>query len=235
MLSDRCPVCLSFPVYDDVVLWPNGWMNQDETWHAGRPRTSPHRVSMGTHLPLRKNGAVPPNFRAMSIVAKRLHGSRCHLVMEVGFGPDHIVLDGDPVPTPQKGGHSPQFSTRVCCGQTAVSIKMPRGTMVSIGPGNTVLHVDPAPPPSGTAPSQISVHVCCGQTAGWIKMSHGTKVGLGPGHIVLHGDPTAASKRGISAQSPIFGPCLLWPNDHPSQVLLSTCFKYDMHKFYFAN
>ena len=25
------------------------------------------------------------------------------------------------------------------------------------------------------------------------------------------------------AQPPIFGPCLLWPNGHPSQLLLSTC------------
>ena len=29
-------VCLS--VCNAGVLWPNGWMDQDETWHAGRPR-----------------------------------------------------------------------------------------------------------------------------------------------------------------------------------------------------
>ena len=27
MLSDRCPVC---PVCDVGILWPNGWMDQDE-------------------------------------------------------------------------------------------------------------------------------------------------------------------------------------------------------------
>jgi len=32
----RYPVCLS--VCDVGVPWPNGWMDQDETWHAGRPR-----------------------------------------------------------------------------------------------------------------------------------------------------------------------------------------------------
>ena len=32
MLSDRCPVC------DVGVLWPNSWLDQDETWHVGRPR-----------------------------------------------------------------------------------------------------------------------------------------------------------------------------------------------------
>ena len=45
-----------------------------------------------------------------------------------------------------------------------------------------------------------------------------TKVGLCPGHIVLHGDPVPPPK-GYSP--PIFGPCLLWPNGGPSQLLLS--------------
>jgi len=30
--------------------------------------------------PPQKGGTAPPNFRPMSIVAKRLDGSRCHLV-----------------------------------------------------------------------------------------------------------------------------------------------------------
>ena len=33
---------------------------------------------------------------------------------EVGLGPGHIVLDGDPVPHPQNG-QSPQLSAHVCC------------------------------------------------------------------------------------------------------------------------
>ena len=45
--------------------------------------------------------------------------------------------------------------------------------------------------------------------AGWIKMPLGVKVGLGPGDFVLDGDP-APPKGG----SPIFGPCILWPNSH---------------------
>jgi len=36
MLSDRC-----LSVSDVGVLWPNGWMDQDETWHAGKPRSWP--------------------------------------------------------------------------------------------------------------------------------------------------------------------------------------------------
>ena len=41
MLSDRCLCC---PVCDVGVLWPNGWMDQDEAWHAGRPRPWPQCV-----------------------------------------------------------------------------------------------------------------------------------------------------------------------------------------------
>jgi len=73
-----CPVCLS--VCDVRALWPNGWMDQDETRHAGRPRSRTHCV-MVTQL-----AAAPPpkghtsNFRHISVVAKWLHGSRCHLV-----------------------------------------------------------------------------------------------------------------------------------------------------------
>ena len=29
----RCPVCLY--VCNVRALWPNGWTDQDETWHAG--------------------------------------------------------------------------------------------------------------------------------------------------------------------------------------------------------
>jgi len=45
---------------------------------------------------------------------------------EVGLGPGHIVLGGDPAPP--HTGHSPQFSARVYCDQTAGWIKMPLGT-----------------------------------------------------------------------------------------------------------
>ena len=74
-----CPVCLSCPVCDVRALWPNGWTNQDETWHAGRPRPWPHCVRWGPSSPSSK-GTQPPNFRPISVAAKWLFGSRCHLV-----------------------------------------------------------------------------------------------------------------------------------------------------------
>ena len=89
------------------------------------------------------------------------------LGMEVGLGPGHIVLDGNPA-VPQDG-HSPQFSAHVCC-QTAGSIKMSLGTKVGVDLGDIVLDGDPAPPKKragGKAPggaSQCSSHVYCDQT-----------------------------------------------------------------------
>ena len=43
-------------------------------------------------------------------------------------------------------------------------------------------------------------------------MPLGIEVGLSPGDIVLDGDPAPLPKKGSEPPSPIFGPCLLWPN-----------------------
>jgi len=67
--------------------------------------------------------------------------------MEVGLGPSHSVLDGDPAPLPQKRDKGPQFSAHFYCRQTAGCIKMPLGMAVGLSPGDFVLDGDPASPP----------------------------------------------------------------------------------------
>jgi len=67
--------------------------------------------------------------------------------MEVGLGPGHTVLDGDPAPSPK--GAQPRFSVNVRCGQTAGWTKMPLGMEVGLGPGDFVLDGDPASPRNG--------------------------------------------------------------------------------------
>ena len=75
MLSDSYPVCLSvclsYPVCNVGVLWPNGWMDQDATWYGDRPRPRSHYVIWGPSYPPPKGAQPPPNFRPMSFVAKR--------------------------------------------------------------------------------------------------------------------------------------------------------------------
>jgi len=70
------------------------------------------------------------------------------LGMQVGLGPGHIVLDGDPATLPPKG-HSPQFSAHTCRGQMAAWTKMPLG--MELGLGDLVLDGDPLPLPKKRA------------------------------------------------------------------------------------
>ena len=84
--------------------------------------------------------------------------------------------------------HSPpQFLAHVCCGETAVCIRIPLATEVGLSLGDIMLDGDPAPPPLKGYSPQFSVNVRCGETAGWTKMPIGMEVGLGPGDVVLDG------------------------------------------------
>jgi len=65
MLSDYCPVC---PVSDVGVLLPNSWMDQDETWHAGRPRPRPYCVRWGASSPI-EMGTAAHHFRNLQVQA----------------------------------------------------------------------------------------------------------------------------------------------------------------------
>ena len=161
MLSDRClsvclsvcPVCLSVlsvcPVCKFGVLWPNGWMHQDETWHAVRPSSPPQ-----------KGGRAPPIF-APCLVGQQAGWIQMALGMEVSLGSGHIVLDEDPAPPPQKGTQPPIFGPSLF-GQTAGWIKVPLGTKVGLGSGHIVTWGFSSSPPKkrGQSP-QFSSHVYC--------------------------------------------------------------------------
>jgi len=145
-------------------------------------------------LPKRKQS---PNFRPMSLVAKRLDGN-WH-----GGGPQSRPHGARWGPSSPKGD-SPQFSAHVYCGQTAGWIKMPLGTEIDLSLCDIVLDGDPAPLSEPLKNrhtfTRFSADVYCGQAAGWMKTPLGTEVDLGPGHIVLHGDPAPPVKR---AQQPL--------------------------------
>ena len=164
-----------------LLLWPNGCMDQDATWYGGKPQFARHCVRWGpTSFPLK---GYSPNFRPMSVVAKRLDGLRCYrlLGMDVDLGPGDFVFDGEPDPaTPEKRDtHPTEFLAHIYCGQTAGWIKKPLGTEVglNLGPRDVVLDGlgRSSPPKRGTGP-QFSVHVYCGQTAGWVKTPLSTEL-----------------------------------------------------------
>jgi len=83
-------VCLSvlscLSVCEVGILWPNSWMDQDETWHAVRTLPWPHCIRW-----------VPSSLPQMAGQTKMPLG------MEVGLNAGDFVLDGDPAPPPKKG------------------------------------------------------------------------------------------------------------------------------------
>ena len=54
-------VCPVLSVCNVGVLWPSGWMDQDETWLAGRSRLWPHFVIWGP-ISITPKGPQPPIF-----------------------------------------------------------------------------------------------------------------------------------------------------------------------------
>jgi len=100
MLSDRSLSCLY--VCDVGVLWPNGWMDQDETWHGGRPQTRPCCARRG---PSSTKRGTALQYSAHVCCGQMNRWIKMPLGTEVGPGPGHTVLDGDP-PPPQKKGRA---------------------------------------------------------------------------------------------------------------------------------
>jgi len=77
-------------------------MDQDKTWHAGRPRHWPHCVRWGPSSPSLK-GAQTPIFGPCLYCGQTAMCIRIPFGMEVGLSLGDIVLDGDKAP-PAKGG-----------------------------------------------------------------------------------------------------------------------------------
>jgi len=97
-------------IFGPYLLWPNGWMDQDGTWHLGSPR-SREFVLDGYPAPSPKRGvgAEPPlQFSAHVCCGHTAGWIKMALGMKVGLGPGHIVLDGDPAALPKRGG-APNF------------------------------------------------------------------------------------------------------------------------------
>ena len=73
-------------------------MDQNETWHAGRPQLWPYCVRWGPSSPLPKEHS--PQFVAHVYCGQMAVCIRILLDTEVGLSLGDIVLDGDPAPLP---------------------------------------------------------------------------------------------------------------------------------------
>jgi len=103
-------VCPVLSLCDVRALWPNGWTDQDETWHAGRPRPWSHCVTWGPSSSSPKG--AHPQFSAHICCGQTAAWIKMSLGMEIGLGPGDFVLDGDPLPSPKRRAlpPSPIFS-----------------------------------------------------------------------------------------------------------------------------
>ena len=99
-LCYRSVVCLSVLsvclVFDVGVLWPNGWTDQDEFWHAGRPR--PRRLCDGwvPSYSRKRRHTHPTQLLAHVYCGQTAGWMETPLGTEVDLGPGHTVLDGTP-------------------------------------------------------------------------------------------------------------------------------------------
>jgi len=82
-------------------------MDQDETWHAGRPRPWPRWFRWGPSSPPPKRGA-DPQFSAYFYSGQTAGWIiiKMPLSTEVNLGPGDVVLDEIAAPQPAKMGHS---------------------------------------------------------------------------------------------------------------------------------
>jgi len=131
---------------------------------------------------------------------------------QVGLGPSHIVLDGDPAPTFPKGEWSlpAKFSAHVYCGQTAGWMKMPLGTKVGLSPGDSVLDGDPARSPQRGWSSLPNFGQFLLWPNGWMHQDvtwYGGKPE--PGRLCVRWGPSPLPEKG---RSPAHFSAHVWPN-----------------------
>jgi len=127
-------VCLS-----SCVLWPNSWTDQDETWHAGRPRPWPHCVRWEPSSPFPKGAQFPPPILAHPQFSLHICCGQMAAWIKMSLG----MEQGPGASPPQKGGGGPKFWAPAYCGQTAAWIRMPRGMQIGLSPSDIVLDGDP--------------------------------------------------------------------------------------------
>jgi len=114
---------------------------------------------------------------------------------QVGLGPGHIVLDGDPVPPPQRGTAS-QFSARLDGSRCHLVRRWASVRRHCVRWGTS------SPSPKGAQRRPPIFGPCPLWPNGWLDEDVTWYGGR-------HGHPAPPEKR---HSTPIFGACLLWPN-----------------------
>jgi len=200
-------------------------MDQDSTWHEGRPLSRRLCVKWGLSPRLPRKGGAPSQISAHFYCGQTAGCITMLLGMDVGLSLGDFVLDGVPIFGPSllwPNGWMDQDATWHEGRPQPRRLCVRWGT--SLGLHDIVFDVEPATPEKGTPTrNQFLAHVYCGQMDGWMKTPLGTEVDLGPGHTVLYGVPVPVKG---AQQPPLFGPCLLWPRSPISATAEMLYFLY---------
>jgi len=81
------------PIFGPRLLWPNGCIDQDATWHGGRPRPTRHYVRCGATYPQKKGTPIRTQFLAHVYCGQMAGWMKTMLGTEVDLGPGNTVLD----------------------------------------------------------------------------------------------------------------------------------------------
>jgi len=191
-------------------LWPNGWMHQDATWYGGRPQPRGLCVGWGPSPPLLKKGDVAPNFRPISIAAKRLDGSRRRLTWRWALVQATLCCMGTRSPPQEKGAEFLQFSAHFIVAKRLDTSRWHLVYGCRPQPRRLCVRWGPRPLPQKGRSPQFSTDVYCGQTAALIKVPLGKEVGLPrpTRHCVRWGTSSPSPKRGTA---PNFRPVSVVP------------------------
>ena len=99
------------PQFSAHLLWPNGWMDQDGTWHGARPQ--PRRLcvrwGLGTPSPPQKGSGAPSPIFGKFLLSQ--NGWMHHDATWYGGRPQPrgLCVRWGPSPLPKKGAEPPNF------------------------------------------------------------------------------------------------------------------------------
>ena len=96
------------PIFGPCLLWPNGWMDQDGTWHGGRPWSRPQCARWRHSSPPQK-GDRAPQFSAHLYCGQTDAWIKMPLGTEVGLGLRNIVFDSMWTQLPPEKGHTHSY------------------------------------------------------------------------------------------------------------------------------
>jgi len=88
-------------IFGPCLLWPKGCM--DEYWHGGRPQLRRLCIRWGPSTLTQKGAEQPAQFSAHFYCGQTAGCIKMPLGMDVGLSPGDFMINGDPVPPPQKG------------------------------------------------------------------------------------------------------------------------------------